>query len=74
MYTRKIYVAGIGYRAAIDKFRVRIMVNGKQVTIGLFSSFDDAVMARLAAEDKYDFRLVQWLEKELNNYNEVRNG
>ena len=74
MYCKRIYVSGISYRANIDKFKVRIRVNGKQIEVGLFKSFNDAVAARQAAEEKYNFKLVQWLEGELNKYEGKESG
>jgi hypothetical protein len=53
--TNKSGVTGVNWNKAKNKWRAYIMVNYKQVHLGLFSSFDDAVKARQEAEIKYEF-------------------
>lgn len=44
---------GVWYRKDNGKWRVSITVNGKRINLGHYGSFDDAVAARKAAEEKY---------------------
>lgn len=46
-------VPGVNYHKATDKWMVRIGVNGKRLLIGLFNKYEDAVIARKQAEEKY---------------------
>jgi HNH endonuclease len=46
-------VAGICWFKLRNKWRARIMVEQKDIHLGLFESFEDAVAARRAAELKY---------------------
>lgn len=44
---------GISWHKGVGKWRARINVNGKEVHLGYFDKFEDAVKARKEAEDKY---------------------
>ena len=46
---------GVHWRARSRKWRARIMANGRYVTLGEFSSFEDACAARTAAERAYGY-------------------
>lgn len=46
-------VKGISFQKGLNKWRPRIQVNGKSLSLGCFDSFDEAVAARKAAEAKY---------------------
>lgn len=46
-------VTGVSQRKSNKKWRARITVNNKQIYLGQFNSFEDAVSARKKAEDKY---------------------
>jgi hypothetical protein len=45
-------VTGV-YRMPKDRWRARIVVDGKNLSLGCFPSFEEAVAARKAAEAKY---------------------
>ena len=44
---------GVTYRKEINKWRVRISVNGKRISVGDFDTYEAAVKARRDAEMKY---------------------
>lgn len=44
---------GVFWYEARKKYQVSIGVNGKQIHIGYFSNYDEAVKAKIAAEEKY---------------------
>ena len=46
-------VTGVSWHKKSNKWRAYITVNSKMKEIGCFCSFDDAVLARRKAEDKY---------------------
>ena len=46
-------VTGVDWLPSIKKWRVRINVNGKEIHLGVFDKFEDAVKARKEAEEKY---------------------
>lgn len=46
-------VTGISWNKRKDKWEAYIGVNGKRLGLGYFKNFDDAVVARKAAEEKY---------------------
>ena len=46
-------VTGVSRHKGIQKWRARINVSGKEVNLGYFKTFEDAVKARKEAEDKY---------------------
>ena len=48
-------VMGVGWMKSKCKFRARIQSEGKQIHLGLFDSFEEAVMARKEAEVQYGF-------------------
>lgn len=48
-------VTGVGYEPRTMNWRARISVNGKQIYLGNFSSKEQAIKARQAAEKKYGF-------------------
>ena len=46
-------VTGVGYRKSYGTWRARITVNKKNIYLGDFDKFEDAVKARKQAEEKY---------------------
>lgn len=48
-------VTGVAWHKQRNKWRAFIMVDYKQVALGLFTEFEDAVKARKEAEKKYNF-------------------
>lgn len=44
---------GVGWDKRYNKWRARINVSGKEIFLGYFDNFDDAVEARVNAEKKY---------------------
>lgn len=48
---------GVGIHKASGLFRAFITVNKKQVSLGYFNSYEEAVSARLAAESRYGFHV-----------------
>ncbi len=46
-------VVGVGRHKATDKWAAYIAIDKKQIHLGLFDKFEDAVKARKEAEDKY---------------------
>ena len=46
---------GVSWMRSKNKWRSRIMIHGVEVSLGLFDCFDDAVTARLEANEKYGF-------------------
>ena len=53
--TSKTGVAGVRWHPAAKKWNARIKCGQKEVYLGLFESFEDAVRARKEAESKYGF-------------------
>jgi hypothetical protein len=47
--------SGVSYRKDVNRWRARIMVDGKPISLGNYASFDDAVRARTEAERKHQF-------------------
>ncbi len=45
--------SGVGYRKEIDKWRVRIYVDGKCICLGNYDTKEEAIQKRLEAEKKY---------------------
>lgn len=48
-------VTGVQWNRQNQNWRARVMVDGYTINLGSFDNFDDAVAARLAANDKYGF-------------------
>lgn len=48
-------VSGVAWHKQRNKWRAFIMVDYKQISLGLFTEFEDAVKARKEAEQKYGF-------------------
>jgi len=48
-------VTGVFWREDTMKWGSQIQINGKNITLGSFETFDEAVAARKAAEIKYNF-------------------
>ena len=46
-------VTGVDWHKGWKKWRVRITVNHKTISLGAFDSMDDAIKARKEAEQKY---------------------
>jgi hypothetical protein len=46
-------VTGVIWHRRSSKWRAFIRINGKQIELGLFDRFEDAVVARKEAEEKY---------------------
>ena len=46
-------ISGITFRKDSGKWRARIMVNDKSISLGTFSNKDDAISARVEAESTY---------------------
>lgn len=46
-------VVGVGWHKTSGKWAAYIAVDNKQIHLGLFDNFEDAVKARKEAEDKY---------------------
>lgn len=46
---------GVGYRSDSGKWRARIMVDGKPITVGTFPTKEAAIQARDAANSEYGF-------------------
>lgn len=44
---------GVGWHNQRNKWRARIKVNGKEISLGLFSGYDEAVNARIIGFKKY---------------------
>lgn len=44
---------GVCWRENMQKYYAYIMVNRKQISLGLYTELDDAIVARKAAEEKY---------------------
>ena len=56
---------GVSYITNRMKWRASIKVNGKNIHLGMFSDFNDAVKARIDAENKY---FGEYANKEEQNY------
>lgn len=48
-------VNGVSFMKSKGKYRAYIMVNKKQISLGLYVNIEDAIAARLAADIKYGF-------------------
>lgn len=48
-------VTGVGWLNREKRYRAKIMVNRKEIVLGYFKNFDDAVLARKEAEKEYGF-------------------
>lgn len=59
-------VVGVGWHKASDKWAAYIAINKKQIHLGLFDKFEDAVKARKEAEDKY---FGEWSYDNSKDYN-----
>ena len=46
-------VIGVGWKKDVQKWRVRITIDGKSKLLGEFINKDDAIKVRLEAEQKY---------------------
>ena len=46
-------VTGVTWRKNFKRWHVRIFASGKEIFIGSYMNYDDAVAARKAAEEKY---------------------
>lgn len=46
-------VKGVGFDKRINKWRARIYINGKEIFLGYYENKEDAIMARVVAEEKY---------------------
>lgn len=55
MSTNKSGVTGVSFLNREKKWRARISKGGKELTLGVFNNFDDAVKARRVAEVKLGF-------------------
>lgn len=51
----RVKVNGVSYIARLDKFRAYIMVNRKQINLGVFVRIEDAIEARKEADSLYGF-------------------
>lgn len=58
-------VCGVSWRHQRGKWRAYIMVNNKQVGLGHYESFDEAVLVRKNAESFYGFHVNHGTEREL---------
>ena len=56
---------GVCWDKRSSKWMAYIRVHGKQITLGLYTSFDDAVKARQIAEDKYHRPLIEAKNEEV---------
>lgn len=56
-------VVGVGWRTDRNCWRAWITINRKQIILGCFDSFDEAVLARKAAEIKFGFHENHGLNK-----------
>lgn len=45
--------SGVGYHKASRKWRARIVVNNKEIYLGVYDNYEDACKAREEAESKY---------------------
>lgn len=61
-------ITGVSMRIDSKKWRARIKVDDKELYLGTFINFDDAVTARLKAENKYygEFAPQKYLYKQYN--------
>lgn len=48
-------VMGVSFMKSKGKWRARIQTEGRQIHIGMFEKFEDAVVARREAEKRYEF-------------------
>jgi hypothetical protein len=60
----KFGVSGVSFRKVRDAWIVVIFSNHKRIHLGEFKKFEDTVMARLKAEDKYGVPLLSSYRKE----------
>ena len=56
---------GVHYRKESRKWLAFIKFNGKRISLGLFVDIEDAVAARAAASQKYEFHELHGTEKHL---------
>lgn len=52
-YNSSTGVSGVTWEKGCKKYRVRIGINNKRITLGYFSDINDAIKCRKEAEDKY---------------------
>lgn len=52
-------VVGVHWQKEIDKWRVRISFDGKRISLGIYDSIEDAVLARKEAEKKYNYYYIK---------------
>ena len=66
-------IIGVGWYEKYKKWRSRITINKKTITIGYFDDKTDAIKARLEAEQKYfgDFALQKHLYDQYNIKNQI---
>lgn len=57
-------VKGVSFIASRNKWKASIGINGKNKTIGWFSTKEEAIAARLAAEEKYFKSILDKYKKE----------
>lgn len=65
--TNKSGVTGVSWSKDRNKWVASIMVGGKTIYLGRFSSFDDAVSKRKSAEIKYGFHKNHGKSRNLNS-------
>ena len=61
-------ITGVSWHKQKSKWRARIVVNGIEMLLGMYDKFEDAVKARLKAEQKYfgEFAPQQHLYEQYN--------
>lgn len=64
--TNKSGYKGVFFRAEWDRWEANITVNSKRLHLGVFKNYEDAVLARKAAEEKY-FGQFNRAEVDLSN-------
>ena len=64
----KTGVVGVSWTSTFNKWIANIMINEKNIHLGYFINFEDAVLARKAAEEKYfgEFSYDNSIKDELN--------
>lgn len=65
--TNKSGVKGVCFEKAVNKYVAYIGIQGRTIKLGRFNSFEDAVAARKAAEEKYWEPIIQEYEKATAN-------
>ena len=63
---------GVSFRKNRNKWRAYITINGKQVNLGVYNNFTDAVKTRLEAELKYFNEFAYESHKKVLKY--INNG